>query len=220
MEGGPLRGPVAAELSRRGFLQRASALGLGSLILGAVPLAERVAAQIPVIFPQPDVSTTLLAFADTIIPGRPATRTDLGDPIPSGVIAGVDSEPGAVEADVHRLFNDPLIGFQALAGPIYADLSARSLPRGGPFVSLPFDRRVEVVLEGLDFGNDGRVLYEAGAAVPFTAFCAAAVHPVGSWENASGYRVMGYPGAAPNGYRHFSYRRRLARGRTKRGYLP
>ena len=30
---------------------------------------------------------------------------------------------------------------------------------------------------------------------------------------------MGLPGAAPGGYRNFSYGRKLARERTKRGYL-
>ena len=39
-------------------------------------------------------------------------------------------------------------------------------------------------------------------------------------KEASGYRVMGYPGAAPNGYTGFSYRRKLSRERTKKGYLP
>jgi hypothetical protein len=56
--------------------------------------------------------------------------------------------------------------------------------------------------------------------VPFTAFCAAALIPEQTADRASGYRVMGLPGAAPRGYRDFSYRRRLARGRTRRGYLP
>jgi hypothetical protein len=75
-------------------------------------------------------------------------------------------------------------------------------------------------MSGLDFGNDARAIYEAAAAVPFTAFCGAAVHPIGTRRNASGYRVMGYPGAAPNGYADFSFRRRLATERTKKGYLP
>ena len=61
-------------------------------------------------------------------------------------------------------------------------------------------QRTRVCLSGLDFGNGSRQLWEAAAAVPFTAFCAAAEHPIGTSKNASGYRVMGYPGAAPNGY--------------------
>jgi hypothetical protein len=31
--------------------------------------------------------------------------------------------------------------------------------------------------------------------------------------------MMGYPGAAPHGYRSFSYRRKLARERTRHGSL-
>ena len=77
-----------------------------------------------------------------------------------------------------------------------------------------------MLLQALSFDNPDRVLWEAAAAVPFTAFCAAAIHETGTSKNASGYRVMGYPGAAPQGYRRYSYRRKLARERTKKGYLP
>ena len=162
---------------------------------------------------------TLQAFADTIIPGRKADRTDLGDEIHPDAIAGVDDEPGAVEADVLRLYHHPLTGFDALEPVFLAELATRSLQHGGPFLGLGFDQRTAVLLGALSFDNPDRVLYEAAAAVPFTAFCAAAEHPVGTDEVASGYRVMGYPGAAPNGYRSFSYRRRLASERTKRGSL-
>jgi hypothetical protein len=100
-----------------------------------------------------------------------------------------------------------------------AELSTRSLQEGGPFLGLDFDQRTAVLMGALSFENTDRVLYEAAAVVPFTAFCAAAVHEVGTSENASGYRVMGYPGAAPQGYRRYSYRRQLAREFTKKGYL-
>ena len=80
---------------------------------------------------------------------------------------------------------------------------------------------MRVVLAGLDFGNTDRVLYEAAAAIPFAAFCAAGTQRNATAATASGLRVMGHPGTAPNGYRRsFSYRRRLARGRTRRGSLP
>ena len=60
-----------------------------------------------------------------------------------------------------------------------------------------------------------------GAAVPFTAFCAAALVPEQVAAKASGYRVMGLPGATPSGYpKGFSYGRRLSRERTKHGSLP
>jgi hypothetical protein len=128
-----------------------------------------------------------------------------------------------VEADALRLYHDPLIGFGALEQPFLADLSARSLAVGGDpvFLLLPYEKRVQVALDGLDFSNPTRTLWEAAAAVPFTAFCGAAVHPIGTSENASGYRVMGYPGAAPNGYQtDFSYGRPLAEERTQDGSLP
>jgi hypothetical protein len=220
-----IRGRLAAELSRRDFLQRTSALGAAALVASALPIAERVTAELAYAGDPSLDDATLQAFADTIIPGRRAPKTDLGDPIHPQAIAGVDPDPGAVEADVLRLFHDPLIGFDALEPAFLAELSLRSLPLGGPFLMLPYDKRVQAVMAGFDFGNPTRLLWEAAAAVPFTAFCAAAVHPVGNDKNASGYKVMGYPGGGPNDapvmYPYsFSYRRKLAKGRTKKGYLP
>jgi hypothetical protein len=212
-------------LSRRDFLQRTSVVGTAALVASALPLAERLMADVAYAADPTLDDATLQAFADTIIPGRRAAQTDLGDAIHPQAIAGVDPDPGAVEADALRLFHHPLIGFDALEPAFLTELSLRSLPQGGPFLTLPYDKRVEVVIAGFDFGNPTRLLWEAAAAVPFTAFCAAAVHPFGNDQNASGYRVMGYPGGGPNEapvmYPYsFSYRRRLARGRTKKGYLP
>ena len=213
-------GPVARELSRRDFLGRVGALGAGAVVLSALPLAERMIRADPALAAVSFDDATLQAFADTIIPGRKAERTDLGDEIHPQAIAGVDPEPGAVEADVLRLYKNPLVGFApALVGPFLSDLSLRSLQRGGAFLTLSFEDRTAVCLQALDFSNGDRVLYEAAAAVPFTTFCAAAEHPIGTDDVASGYRVMGYPGAAPNGYRSFSYRRKLSTERTKRGSL-
>jgi hypothetical protein len=211
---------LADELSRREFVQRAGALGAGALVLSALPIAERMIAADPALAAVSIDDATLQAFADTLIPGRKASRTDLGDEIHPLAIAGVDRRPGAVEADALRVFHDPLVGFPALAGPFLTDLSTRSLQQGNPsFLLLSFKQRTQVCLQALSFSNPDRVLYEAAAAIPFTAFCAAVEHPIGTSRNSSGYRVMGYPGAAPNGYRGFSYRRKLARERTKKGYL-
>src|SRR5687768_1790467 len=215
-----MRGPVGLELSRREFLRDTSVLGAAALIASAVPVADRLLAANPAYAAVSTDDATLQAFADTIIPGRKAGRTDLGDEIHPQAIAGVDDEPGAVEADVLRLYHHPLTGFDVLEPVFLAELNTRSLQRGGPFLELDFEKRTAVLLQALSFDNDDRVLYEAAAAVPFTAFCAAAVHPVGTSKNASGYRVMGYPGAAPQGYRRYSYGRKLARDFTKRGYLP
>lgn len=214
-----MRSPVALELSRRDFLRDGGVLGAAALIASALPTAERILAADPALAAVPNDEATMQAFADTIIPGRKATRTDLGDEIHPQAIAGVDDEPGAVEADVMRLYHHPLTGFDTLQPAFLAELGTRSLEHGGPFLGLDFDGRTGVLLEALSFDNPDRVLYEAAAAVPFTAFCAAAVHEVGTRENASGYRVMGYPGAAPQGYRRYSYGRQLARDFTKKGYL-
>src|SRR5918912_513030 len=98
---------LADELSRRDFMRRASALGAGAFVLAALPVAERMIAADPALAAVSIDDATLQAFADTIIPGRKATRTDLGDEIHPQAIAGVDDEPGAVEADVIRLYKNP-----------------------------------------------------------------------------------------------------------------
>jgi hypothetical protein len=80
---------------------------------------------------------------------------------------------------------------------------------------------VATALSGLDFSNPTRTLWEAAAAVPFTAFCGAGEHVTGTSENASGYRVMGYPGVAPDGSQtDYSYGRPLSKERTRNGSLP
>src|SRR5688572_30504704 len=185
------------ELTRRGLLRRGGVLGLAALVASAGPVARGlVAAEVALAEPElPDA--TLQAFADTMIPGRKATRTDLGAEIHPLAIAGVDPEPGAVEADALALYHHDKIGFDALEGPFLAQLEAASLAQGGPFLLLPFDKRVAVCVEGLDFANPTRVVWEAAAAVPFTAFCAAAMIHDATAAEASGLRVMGLPGIAP-----------------------
>lgn len=206
-------------LTRRNLLGRAAHTGLAATIASALPvldlLAAPAAAQLPA-----DPDATLQAFADTIIPGRKAERTDLGNAIDPRAIAGVDPLPGAVETDALALYHHPLAGFDALEAPFLADLQTRALQQGGDFLSLDFDHRVEAVKGGLAFDNPLRLMWEAAAAVPFTAFCAAALVEEQTAAKASGYRVMGLPGAAPHGYpRGFSYRRKLSRERTKNGNL-
>lgn len=205
-------------LTRRTLLARAAQTGLAATIARALPLAA-VAPAAAQGLSAANTDASLQAFADTIIPGRPATTTDLGNPIAPGAIAGVDPLPGAVETDALALYHHPLTGFDTLEPAFLADLQSRSVALGGDFLSLDFDARVEVCRGGLAFENPNRLLWEAAAAVPFTSFCAAALVEEQTAAKASGYRVMGYPGAAPHGYRGFSYGRRLARERTKRGNL-
>jgi hypothetical protein len=196
-------------------------LGLGGLVLSALPVAERVLGAVSPAAAAPSVpDATLQAFADTLIPGRRATRTDLGNEIHPQAIAGAHDEPGAVQADALLLYHDPRIGFDAVQAGFLSELSSRSLPRGGQFLDLPFAKRVEVCVEGLEPSNPSIQLWEAAAAVPFTAFLSAATQRNATIDTASGYQVMGHPGTAPRGYAWFSYRRVLASGRTTTGSLP
>jgi hypothetical protein len=209
---------VARELSRRDLLRNTTVIGVGALVAAALPVAQ-LAAPAPAAAEVAYDGALLQAFADTLIPGRKAVRTDLGDEIHPLAIAGVDSEPGAVEADALRLFRSTLLGFPALQTAFMADFTARSLLEGGLFLDLPYARRVRVVIGGLSFSNPLRLVWEAGAAIPFVAFCAAGTQHNATSATASGLRVMGHPGTAPNGYRSASYRRKLSRERTKKGYL-
>jgi enediyne biosynthesis protein E8 len=210
---------LVADLTRRGLLQRGGVLGLAALVAYAGPVARALVSP-QAAAAEPSLTDAILqAFADTMVPGRRAAKTDLGNEIHSRAIAGVDPLPGAVEADALALFHHPRIGFDSLEPAFLAELSAKSLTAGGDFLSLGFDQRVRVCIAGLAFDNPTRVLWEAAAAVPFTAFCAAAMIRNATADRASGYRVMGLPGTAPRGYRSFSYRRRLSRERTKHGYL-
>src|SRR3954462_1353035 len=173
-------GFVERALSRRDFSRRTAELGAGAMVLAALPVAERMSAAHPAIAALLPDDATLQAFADTILPGRKAAKTDLGDEIDPLAIAGVDTEPGAVEADALRTFHDPLVGFDALAPAFLSDLSGRALQQGGVFPPLPYASRAGAVRSGPTFATPSRVLWEAAAAVPFAAFCAAGEHPIGT----------------------------------------
>lgn len=216
-----IRTELAADLSRRDFLGRASGLGLGALVLGALPVAEQLTRPTAARAAAPNAADAALqAFWDTMIPGRKVTKTQSGADVAAGAILGVDPEPGGVEADALLLGQDPKIGFSALEPPFLAELEARAASHGGSFIDLDWKAREAVCVEGTAYDNPARVIWEAAAAVAFTAFCAAATVPNATAKTAVGYKVMGHPGTAPHGYKGFSYGRRLARERTKHGYLP
>jgi hypothetical protein len=201
-------------------LARSGRIGLAAAIAAAVPVAARMPRPDRALAQDPNLlDGTLQAFFDTIVPGRQVAVTQSGAPVHPLAIAGVDPEPGAVEADALLLAHDAKIGFDALAPAFLADLEARSVAVGGQFLDLDYDRRETVCLGGLEFSNPDRVVWEAAAAVPFTAFCAAATVENATRATAVGYRVMGHPGVAPKGYRDFSFRRRLNRGITENGNL-
>src|SRR3954467_7003709 len=127
------------DLTRRDFVARAAAGGLAAVLLVAAPFARQLASPSAAFAADPLTDATLQAFADTMVPGRKATTTDLGNEIDPLAIAGVDSEPGAVEADALVVYHDPLVGFAALEAPFLAELSTRSLAHGGPFLDLAFE---------------------------------------------------------------------------------
>jgi hypothetical protein len=211
-------------LTRREALRRGSTAGLTALVAAAVPFAYRPpAARAATSSSGAQVSlpdATLQAFADTIVPGRRVGATESGQPIAPLAIAGVDPLPGAVEADALALFHNVDVGFDALEPAFLADIEARSLLQGGQFLDLSFADRVQVCLAGLDFSNPTYIVWEAASAIPFTAFCAAALVVNATWNDAVGYRVMGLPGTAPDGYHAYSWRRKLSTERTRTGSLP
>lgn len=174
------------------------------MVAGALPVAQAGA---PLLGGDPSLTDGLLqAYADTLIPGRRIARTESGAAVHPQAILGSDARPGAVECDALAIYHDPRIGFDALAPAFLADLT---LQARGDFLAQDLAGRTATCTRGLDFGNPLRLLWEAAAAVPFVAIAA----------TQTGVRMMGYPGPAPAGYRDFSYRRRLARERTRRGSL-
>src|SRR5439155_23019618 len=129
----PIRSNRPAEFSLRQLLQRAGGLGLGALILSAMPVAERMASPHPAAAAVNDADATLQAFFDTIIPGRKVAKTDLGNEIHPQAIVGVDPEPGAVEADALLLAHNSKIGFDALEPGFLAELESFAAAQGGQF---------------------------------------------------------------------------------------
>jgi hypothetical protein len=203
-------------LSRRQVIARASTVALGLVALPVtlpLPISPPTTGLLP-------SDATLQAFADTMLPGCRVDKTDLGNPVDPLAIAGVDPLPGAVQADALALSHHPEVGFDPLAPGFLSDLEARSLPHGSDFLHLDFSSRVAVCLDGLDFSNPSRTLWELAAAIAFIAFCAAPLIRDATASQACGYRVMGLPGVAPNGYGDFSYARQLSTERTRSGSLP
>ena len=68
--------------------------------------------------------------------------------------------------------------------------------------------------------NPTALVWELAAAVPSAAFLCSATQKNATIDTASGFRVMGHPGTAPQGYADYSYRRVLSAERTAQGNLP
>ena len=177
------------------------------------------------------VTTTLEAFADTLIPGEKRYDADYA-------VAGVVRGPGAVQAGAVDLmwFSQAAIGplLPALATTLDARASTyaaqhqvsldATLP---PFVALGFSDRTRLLLELLDPSAPDYLAWWALAAMPFLAF-----HTAGHLHTADavrrghpGLRWIGFPEPDSDGlwrFPHFSYRRRLAHShpRTVQGGNP
>src|SRR2546421_9265054 len=98
------------DLTRRGFLRRASVLGLSAVIASAAPYAQRLGDPPPAFADVNLLDGTLQAFAGTILPGPKATTTDLGNEIHALAIAGADPPPGPVRAHAPAPVPHPPIG--------------------------------------------------------------------------------------------------------------
>src|SRR3954453_344106 len=98
------------ELTRRRFVPCVAA------VLAAGPLARELVAADPARAQLGGLpgDATLRAFADPMIPGRTATRTDRGNPIDPRGITGVDKRPGALDADTLSLYHPPPTVLDAL----------------------------------------------------------------------------------------------------------
>lgn len=177
------------------------------------------------------VTTTLEAFADTLIPG--AKRYD-GD----YAVAGVASGPGAVQAGALDLMWFPPAAIGPLLPGLAATLDARASAYAAqhqvvldetlpPFVGLAFPDRTRLLLELLDPAAQDYLAWWALAAMPFLAFHTAGHLPTADAVRRGhpGLRWIGFPWPERDGlwrFPNFSYRRRLARNHpgTTRGGSP
>jgi hypothetical protein len=207
------------EVSRRRLLQLATA---AVVAWQAAPWSDRlsVLAGTPGGTTSDALTTTLEAFADTLIPGR--KRYD-GDHAVAGVVHG----PGAVQAGAVDLmwFPPAAIGpalpafgsmLNARAGAYAAREQVALDPTLPPFVALGFADRTRLCLELLDPAAPDYLLWWAIAAMPFLAFHTAGhLHTVDAVRSGHpGLRTLRFPMPDRDGlwrFPDFSYRRRLAR---------
>ena len=199
------------DLSRRQLL-RAIAAGVAAL-----PLLEAAASAEP----DPAIDrATMEAWSDTIVPGERRSRNDRA-------IAGAADGPGAVQAGAWRLLNDSEVGLGPALPALSAALNAEAVteaararlvldPAVPPFVALPFGHRTALAVRLLGGSGPEQVVWYALAAIAMLAF-----HTAAHLDTAEAVR-RGHPGLAwlrfpepdPDGlwrYKHFSYRRALAR---------
>ena len=204
-------------VSRRRLLQLATAAAAAWQL---APWTDRLAAlATPGGTTSDAMTTTLEAFADTLIPGEKRYEGDLA-------VAGVVRGPGAVQAGVIDLLWFPQAAVGPLLPTLVTMLDARASayaaqhrvvldPTLPPFVSLDFADRTRLCLQLLDPGAPDYLAWWALAAMPFIAF-----HTAGHLHTADavrqghpGLRAIDFPHPDHDGlwrFPHFSYRKRLA----------
>jgi hypothetical protein len=163
---------------------------------------------------------TLEAWADTIVPGEKRDPADRA-------VAGACDGPGAVQAGVWTLMNDPDVGIAPILPALTVQLNDAAAqyaaahrvplaPGVPPFVALPFRHRTRLALQLLDPSRPDQLLWYALAAMAMLAF-----HTAAQDDTVAALRA-GHPGLAwiefPKPDRDglwrfpdFSYRRALAR---------
>src|SRR3954454_3355410 len=211
------REPLA--VSRRRLLQLATAAFTAWQVAPWVDRLEALAGP-PGGTTSDAMTTTLEAFADTLIPGE--KRFD-GDVAVAGVVRG----PGAVQAGAVDLMWFPAAAIGPALPTFVSMLDGRATsyavqhrvavdPTLPAFVALGFADRTRLCLELLDPASRDYLLWWALAAMPFLAF-----HTAGHLHTAEavrrghpGLRALRFPQPDADGlwrFPHFSYRRRLAR---------
>jgi hypothetical protein len=141
---------------------------------------------------------TMEAWGDTIVPGEKRTAADRA-------IAGACAGPGAVQAGVWELMNDPDVGLAPVLPGLVVLLNTAAAeyalrhhvrldPTLPPFVALPFPHRTAVALELLNPRRADQLLWYALAAMGMLAF-----HTAAQLDTAPAVRA-GHPGLAWIGF--------------------
>jgi hypothetical protein len=204
---------VSRHLSRRQVIQLVAAALAAKPVLAAGPAGAAT--------PERDLQrATFEAFADTIVPGE---KRHPGDRAVAGATAG----PGAVQAGVWELLNDPDVGLQialpALTVLLNTEATGYALTHRLPldltapaFVTLPFEHRTALALALLNPKHGDQLIWYAVAAMALLAFHTAAHLDTAAAVRAGhpGLAWIGFPEPDPDGlwrFPKFSYRRTLAR---------